>query len=60
MANDVEIWHVEDFAKATGLDHKTVHDMELFVLKDALKFNILIPESQLNLEIANFTKQLQE
>jgi hypothetical protein len=42
MVVDTEKWFVEDFSTVSGIDEATVEKMELFVLDDALNFDVSI------------------
>lgn len=56
LANDLEVWHVEDFAKATGLEEGIISEMEMFVFKDALNFDAKVKQEDLEREMASFIK----
>jgi hypothetical protein len=42
MVVDTEKWFVEDFSTVSGIDQPTIEKMELFVLEDALNFDVSI------------------
>ena len=42
MVVDLEKWFVEDFSTVSGVDKATIEKMELFVLEDALDFDVSI------------------
>lgn len=60
MANDIEVWLLEDFSSTTGLDKEIIEEMELFVLQEALDFRVLVPLSQLQREAKSVLTSITE
>lgn len=42
MVVDTEKWFIEDFSTVSGIDQSTIQKMELFILEDALQFDVSI------------------
>ena len=59
MANDLEIWHVEDFAKATRLEEDIIQEMELFVFEEILNFRALVPQEAFKSEVSALLKKYE-
>lgn len=47
LIDDSGLWFLESYSKATGVSQDLVEKMEVFLLVDVLKFNLMLSERDL-------------